>query len=111
MSRFVTALVGRSPKTWGYVRSIGMRPLFCQGVSVHPERRRTLPLIYIDQDEEEPVPTPESRFNDWDQHRSRKLRDDWQRRRKDPCKNENPCFSDTYRWWELRRKIVYGRFI
>ncbi|KAH8365159.1 hypothetical protein KR084_004231 [Drosophila pseudotakahashii] len=95
-----------------FTRGFMTRPKIYQepGVFVHPELRRTIPLVYF-------------RRGDLPKKLDLKLHDsqncgisplERNRRCKEYfrqfCRRQHSCFSRTYQWSEFRRKMIYGSY-
>ncbi|EDX15465.1 uncharacterized protein LOC6739333 [Drosophila simulans] len=93
-------------------RRLHRRTQICQkpGVFVHPELRRTIPLVYFRKGELPPkankeVPSKrQCEISPLEKNRkSTEAFDQF-------CKRQRQCFSSTYQWAEFRRKMIYGSY-
>uniref|UniRef100_A0A6P4E9R3 Uncharacterized protein LOC108037993 n=1 Tax=Drosophila rhopaloa TaxID=1041015 RepID=A0A6P4E9R3_DRORH len=94
------------------VRGYQTRPKICQqpGVFVHPEVRRTIPLVYFKKNDLhykldlELLSRPDCSISTLERQRRS------QEYFRQFCKRQRSCFSDTYHWSEFRRKMIYGSY-
>ncbi|XP_017126295.1 uncharacterized protein LOC108145406 [Drosophila elegans] len=94
------------------IRGYQTRPKICQepGVFVHPELRRTIPLVYFNKSELpfkldlELHSKPQCGISPGE--RQRRCKEYFRQF----CKRQRSCFSDTYYWSEFRRKMIYGSY-
>ncbi|XP_017061306.1 uncharacterized protein LOC108101471 [Drosophila ficusphila] len=94
------------------VRGFQTRPNICQksGEFVHPELRRTIPLVYFSQTE-----LPYKLDFTLATSKGCQISPFEKKRRsneyfKEFCKKQRNCFSSTYYWSEFRRKMIYGSY-
>ncbi|EDV59546.1 uncharacterized protein LOC6543300 [Drosophila erecta] len=93
-------------------RRLHTRPQLCQepGVFVHPELRRTIPLVYFSKGELPPRRHQEVPCNRQCQisalERNRRCTEAFHQF----CSRQHKCFSSTYQWAEFRRKLIYGSY-
>ncbi|XP_016943084.2 uncharacterized protein [Drosophila suzukii] len=94
------------------VREFQTRPKIYQepGVFVHPELRRSIPLVYFRRGD-----LPQKL--DLKLHSSRNCEISPLERNKrckeyfrQFCRRQHSCFSRTYHWSEFRRKMIYGSY-
>ncbi|XP_039502376.1 uncharacterized protein LOC120458699 [Drosophila santomea] len=93
-------------------RRLHTRLQVCQevGTFVHPELRRTIPLVYFSKGELPPklnqgVPA-KGQCEISSLERSRRCTEAFRQF----CSRQHQCFSSTYQWAELRRKMIYGSY-
>ncbi|XP_052843379.1 uncharacterized protein LOC128256795 [Drosophila gunungcola] len=95
-----------------HTRGYQTRPKICQepGVFVHPELRRTIPLVYFNKSELPFKLDLELHFKPQcgisTVERQRRCKEYFRQF----CTRQRSCFSDTYYWSEFRRKIIYGSY-
>ncbi|EDW89319.1 uncharacterized protein LOC6528563 [Drosophila yakuba] len=109
MIKFLRTLSG---KGLHLARRLHTRLQVCQevGTFVHPELRRTIPLVYFSKGELPPklnqgVPA-KGQCEISSLERSRRCTEAFRQF----CSRQHQCFSSTYQWAELRRKMIYGSY-